>query len=99
MCWIHPQMCINWNSSSIYFIFYWSIVELQCCVYLCYTVSDSEIMVLNADIRKEEIPKIHDIRKQLEKLGKGEQRKSNIISKKDNVSFRRNGRQTNNRVD
>ena len=29
----------------------------------------------------------------------GEQRKSNIISKKDNVSFRRNGRQTNNRVD
>ena len=29
----------------------------------------------------------------------GEQRKSNIISKKDNVSFRRNGKQTNNRVD
>lgn len=60
---------------------------------------DSEIMALNADIRKEEIPKIHDIRKHLEKLGKGEQRKSNISLKKNNVSFRRNGRQKNNRAD
>lgn len=39
---------------------------------------DSEIRALNADIRKEETPKIHDIRKHLEKLGKGEQRKSSI---------------------
>jgi len=40
--------------------------------------SDSKIMVLSADIRKEEIPKIYDIKKHLEKLGKGEQRKSSL---------------------